>query len=227
VTALHRHQIVWLSPAGWQRILLRNSDRTQGECLEHWAANGFPLVVTKQSSDDQQVDAISLGLPAPDRWGRRRIALRVPRRDVLFFDEFPKFEEVLSLVHRDARAEGLQVVDELRSCGVFARVYGSLGWQHLTGLDHVRTNSDVDLWMAVSDLNQADAVARVLQACAHPRLALDGELMFNDGHSVAWREWLAWRAGHSKSLLVRTLSRVFMSRTFDCPVALGGPVSSG
>ena len=33
-----------------------------------------------------------------------------------------------------------------------------------------------------------------------------GELMFDDGTAVAWREWLAWRAGRVKSLLVKTIA---------------------
>jgi phosphoribosyl-dephospho-CoA transferase len=34
---------------------------------------------------------------------------------------------------------------------------------------------------------------------------LDGELMFSGGTAVAWREWLAWRTGRVKGLLVKTI----------------------
>jgi hypothetical protein len=85
---LHRHQIAWLGEAGWRRVLDRNWDATERDCLDHWAARQLPLVVTRQA-DSIGEDSISLGLPAPRRWGRRRLALTVARGDVLYFDEFP------------------------------------------------------------------------------------------------------------------------------------------
>src|SRR5438067_14087 len=98
-------------------------------------------------------------------------------------------------VHRMARS----------AAGAVGRVQGSDGWQHLTGLDHLRLGSDIDLGISVSDAGQADAVARQLQSfpCARPRV--DGELVFDGGDAVAWREWLCWRAGAAKALLVKRL----------------------
>ena len=36
--------------------------------------------------------------------------------------------------------------------------------------------------------------------------ASDGELIFDGDTAVSWREWLTWRAGGSRSILVKTLS---------------------
>ena len=96
-----------------------------------------------------------------------------------------------------------------------ARVYGSHGWQLLSGLDHVRAGSDIDLWLSVSDEAQADAAATCLQSVSDELPRLDGELMFDDGAAVAWREWLAWRAGRVKSLLVKTLVGSTLVRSRD------------
>lgn len=204
MTPLHRHQLARLGDAGWRNVLSRPWDAQAHECLAHWAAQRLPLVVTRQ---DAQVgdDVIALGLPAPARWGRRRLALSVARSDVLYFDEFESADRALNLLPAATRPAWQQLCRRLKAEGVNARVYGSYGWQLVSGLAYVRTGSDVDLWLSASDAAQADALAACLLAFStqHPRL--DGELMFDDGAAVAWREWLAWRAGRTKALLVKTI----------------------
>jgi Phosphoribosyl-dephospho-CoA transferase MdcG C-terminal domain len=84
-------------------------------------------------------------------------------------------------------------------------MYGSYGWQLLSGFDHVCAGSDIDLWLSVSDRAQADAAGVCLQSFSGELPRLDGELMFDDGTAVAWRKWLAWRAGRVQSLLVKRI----------------------
>jgi phosphoribosyl-dephospho-CoA transferase len=200
---LHRHQLARLTSAGWQRVRDREWDADARACLAHWAARDLPLVIARQPAGPAAADAIAMGLPAPGRWGRRRYAFSIPRADVSYFDEFPRAQEVRRLLPERVRGAWDALCDGLRSCGAPARVYGSHGWRHITGLDHVHADSDIDLWTAVSDAEQADEVARRLQsfACARPRL--DGELVFDDGGAVAWREWLAWRSGRARAVLVK------------------------
>jgi phosphoribosyl-dephospho-CoA transferase len=207
MTPLHRHQLAWLTAAGWQRLCDQAWDATARDCLAHWAVHRLPLVVTRQRGANPRSELfIAMGLPAPGRWQRRRLALEVARREVLYFDEFPIAGEVTPLLPQAARADWRRLCTLLGAAGLVARVYGSYGWQQLGGLDHVHRGSDIDVWMAVSDPGQADAAAAMLQAfpCAGPRL--DGELAFADGTSVAWREWLAWRGGRARSLLAKTLA---------------------
>jgi phosphoribosyl-dephospho-CoA transferase len=204
MTPLHRHQIAWLSRAGWQHLLDGDWDAEALACLQHWAERRLPVVVTRQPEplDD---DAVALGLCAPGRWRHRRLALAATRADVLYFDEFPRLEKVVTQLPSSARGPARQLAAALQACRTTARVYGSHGWQHLTGLDHLRDGSDLDLWVCVNDAEQADAVARALQAFAAPACRLDGELVFNGDSAVAWREWLAWRAGRTPALLVKRL----------------------
>jgi phosphoribosyl-dephospho-CoA transferase len=208
VTPLHRHQIAWLTPAGWQRVCDRDWDVTARACLTHWAAHGLPLVVTRQPRD--ATDTVAMGLPAPGLWERRRIALSISRSDVLYFDEFPIADKVTDLLPKASRGAWRRLCAEVKACGAVARVYGSYGWQCITELDHAHSVSDIDIWVAVSHPDQADAVAAVLQAfsCARPRL--DGELMFDGSTAVAWREWQCWRAGLTDRMLVKHLSGVAM-----------------
>lgn len=216
MTPLHRHQIARVSAAGWRSICNRDWDATARSCLTHWATQGLPLVVTRQQGGiDESSDDIALGLPAPGRWDRRRIALQIPRRDVLYFDEFPNATAVVRLLPHEAQGPWGRLCAGLKALGATARVYGSYGWQQISGLDHVRGGSDVDLWVAVSSADQADAVAALMQAFVCPRLRLDGELVFEGRTAAAWREWLAWRAGSAKALLVKTIAGASLVTTSD------------
>ncbi len=212
MTALHRHQLARLTPDAWRRQLQGHWDATAHECLSHWAAHGLPVVVTRQRSEDAG-QVISVGVAAPRRWQGRRLAFQVQRSEVLFFDEFPGLQKVRSLLPASARTPARQLALAVHACGATARVYGSYGWQHLTGLQHVRDGSDLDLWIAVNSIEQADAVAAALAAFASPSCRLDGELVFDGDAAVAWREWMSWRAGRADSVLVKHLNGPSLPRS--------------
>lgn len=201
---LHRHQIAWLSSDAWQRLLPLDWDDEARACLGCWADHGLPVVVTRQPAGGGD-GGISVGLCAPRRWGHRRLALRVQPAEVLYFDEFPRLDRVLAQLPPSARAPARALALALQASGTAARVYGSHGWQQLTGLDHVREGSDLDVWVAVAGPGQADAAAAAMEAFAAPSRRLDGELVFDGDAAVAWREWLAWRRGQVRSLLVKRL----------------------
>ena len=202
MTALHRHQIAWLSAGGWAQLLAGDWDAQARDCLAHWARHQLPVVVTRQP---EAADTIAMGLSAPQRWGRRRLALRVAPGDVLSFGEFPCLAQLVSALPPDAREPARQLGVALQACGATARVYGSHGWQHLSGLPHLREGSDLDVWVGVAGAAQADAVAAALHAFTSPACRLDGELVFDGDAAVAWREWLAWRSGRVASVLVKRL----------------------
>lgn len=208
MTKLHRHQLAQLTAAGWQRVLAGTWDDQARDCLAHWAQQRLPLVVTRQRP--QGDGAVSLGLPAPGRWQRRRIALAVPRSDIAQRDDFPLACRLAPLLAQPQRQAWRALCGGLSACGVTARVYGSHGWQLLTGLDHLRATSDIDLCIAVDGPAQADAVAVLLQSWSDG-LRLDGELVFAGDRAVAWREWLAWRARRTPSLLVKRLDGVALA----------------
>jgi phosphoribosyl-dephospho-CoA transferase len=210
---LRRHQLAYLSAEGWRQALELARDEQAQDCFRHWAAQGLPLVVTRQPlaleqdgvSLAQEPPRIALGLSAPPAWGRRLLRLQVQSSDVAWFGEFPWLSDAVPVLPRGVRA-GLQRLDEaLAARGLRAHVYGSVGWQRLTGQRYLHALSDLDLWLAVAHADEADAAVALLQRHAPTRPRLDGELVFADGGAVAWREWEAWRAGRSRALLVKRL----------------------
>ena len=69
------------------------------------------------------------------------------------------------------------------------RIFGSLAWSMLTGLDYLTDGSDLDLLLPVSrgsDLVRLTAELAAIEAVAPMRL--DGELVRDDGAGVNWRE---------------------------------------
>lgn len=176
--------------------------------LAQWSGHGLPLVVTRQPPEYAAQGKIALGLPSALAWGKLRLAVQVPEAAVRGFDEFPALGDVLGLLPACATAGAARLLQALDACGVTARVFGSYGWQSISGLPYLRPESDLDLCIRVDGIAQADAVAALLQAQALPLPRIDGELMFADGASVAWREWAAWRGGRTQALMVRHLDRI-------------------
>jgi phosphoribosyl-dephospho-CoA transferase len=165
-------------------------------------------------------DIVALGLPAPQAWARRRIALQVPCDTIAWLDEFPRAADVLRLLPAHARRPVHELLEGLASLGVQARVYGSHGWQLISGQRYLHADSDLDLWLTVQDPLQADAAAHRLQSMSLARPRLDGELVFVDGAAVAWREWATWRAGRTRGLLVKRLSGATIEHRLAMPGAV-------
>ena len=205
---LRRHQLAYLTAAGWEEALRWPAAQGIATQLRYWAAQGFPLVVTRQGTCTAVPGRIALGWPAPLRDGRQRVALNVAPKSVAWFDEFPEAHKALPLLPRGTRAPLQSLLAQLREIGVRPRVYGSYGWQLLSGLAYVHAASDFDLLLAVEHRDQADALVALLQASAPASLRIDGEFLFPDGGAVSWREYASWRAGLTRELLVKRLDSV-------------------
>jgi phosphoribosyl-dephospho-CoA transferase len=214
---IQRHRLVRLHTAGWADVLARQWDDEARACLAHWQEHDLPLVITRQpkADDDQGHDVLALGLPAPERWSRRRLGLQVSRAQVRGWSEFPRAAQVAKFLHESARREWQHLCRNLAALDVPARVYGSHGWQWLTGLRYLHAGSDLDLLLPVQRVAQADAVSALLSAGEGQPPRLDGELMFGDGSAVAWREWLRWRAGRTPQVIVKRIDASFLARSIE------------
>jgi phosphoribosyl-dephospho-CoA transferase len=215
---LRRHRLVWLDEYAWHRVLATASSPADPlpvpgsqtlDCLSHWAQQRWPLVVTRQAdaADASAPDGVlALGLSAPARWGRHTIGVSASLRGVMRHGAFPRAVELLSHLPATAQAGWERLCERLDRLEVVACVYGSHGWQQLTGMDYVHARSDIDLLVEVRSAAQADQAAALLLAADAGPLRIDGELAFEDGAAVAWREWLRFRSGQADRILVKRLT---------------------
>lgn len=211
MNALQRHTLAWLDAAGWSRVLEAGGSPQRDEarcCLAHWAAMDLPLVVTQQGPGRPGATGpLRLGLAAPLRWGRLRLAVLSTRIAVSRIGHFPAAEAAAPLLAPTLQGAWLALCADLQALGIAARVHGSHGWELLTGLHCRHAASDIDLLLPVASAADADAVAGRLAADRRtPRI--DGELIFPDGGAVAWREWQALRSGRTSQVLVKRLQGV-------------------
>jgi phosphoribosyl-dephospho-CoA transferase len=221
VNLLRRHQLVWLTPSGWQSAEAWAADREGSAqarlaAICHWAAHDLPLVVTRQACDWAGAvpgQALALGLALPHVWGRSRLRLDVRAGDIRATGAFPAMVEVAALLAPAVQARWEALGLALAELGVASVVYGSHGWQRLTGLDYLREGSDIDLLLQVASPEQADAAVAALHASGIDSPRLDGELVFPDGSAVAWREWAIWRAGLVEQVLVKRLDGPLLARS--------------
>ena len=88
-----------------------------------------------------------------------------------------------------------------------ARVFGSLAWQSLTGLDYVTDRSDLDVLFEFRGETDIDRfVADVAAIENEAPMRIDGELMRADGAAVNWREL----HGGGSELLVKSIESVIL-----------------
>ncbi len=218
MTPLRRHQLVWLDEYAWHRVLATASSNYPAltvpssqvqDCLAHWAQQGWPLVVTRQAAEPAALapaGVLALGLAAPARWGRQPISVSASWPGVARQGAFPTAGDIGPELPAAAQPGWQRLCQGLARLGLQAQVYGSYGWQRITGMNYVHAASDIDLLIAVRTAAQADLAAALLRAGEGGPVRIDGELAFDDGAAVAWREWLRFRAGQTDRILVKRLA---------------------
>lgn len=181
-----RQSLVTIDPAIWPQIIAGQDQ----EILQDWAARGWPAIVRRPNCVDSG-DAVPVGVPLPPSHGKARIALSVPRSAILSSSPPP----LLSDAAAAAPIEWQPTIASLLVALPALRCFGSLVWQHLTGLAYISDTSDLDLFAECRNPAEADTVATALQAIAPTaRPGLDGELASPDGAAVQWREWASGAA---------------------------------
>jgi phosphoribosyl-dephospho-CoA transferase len=211
--ALQRQQLVRLHAGAWSRLIRSAESDEQASLLLAWRERDLPLVVSRQPAGQLDSAYRMLGLPAPARWNRVGLTLRVGLVDIKSVAAFPTVAEVAPQLAGEVRGAWGELCCQLALARLDARVYGSYGWQHITDMPYVRSDSDLDLCVAVSSLDEADRAAAILDGAAHVLPRLDGELILLDGRGVAWREWLRWRAGWVQSVLAKGIDDLVVMRT--------------
>ena len=216
---IQRNSLVWPTPDGWTALRAQAlQDPTTQAVVAHWHAARLPLVVSRQAplASDAPAPLVALGLPAPLQWDRRRLAFALPVAQLAYSGRFPRLSEVSlrQRWRREALSLEFALGELLGHAAGAVQVYGSYGWQCLTGLRYLREGSDLDLRIAVPDRAAAAAVVRLLATQCLP-CRIDGELVWPDGQAVAWREMAQLLEGQVTRVLCKRLDSVALIALSD------------
>ena len=186
--ALPRHQLVRIRPTAWTALLASRPELGGEPLLGGWAERGWPLIVRRALPDEPQA-GLPLGLPLPPSAGKRRIAVQVRHGDIVSVAPLPNLADAMASAPPDWQACLRELITVGARHDVQPRVFGSLAWQHLTGLTYLGPSSDLDLIWPLPRRDRIGALLEELaQVEARAPMRLDGELVRADGAGVNWRE---------------------------------------
>ena len=178
-----RHSMVKVSTSGWTAVMNRYPELASEPIVAGWARAGHPLVVRRTACSDV-AGMIPLGLPLPPSHGKRRIAVSLAAIDIIASAPPPLLADAAAA----APAQWHATIDLLLQLQPQTRTFGSLAWQHLTGLPYLTDSSDLDLLWALSSAEQARALpSEIAEIARQAPMRLDGEIVGPAG-GVQWRE---------------------------------------
>jgi phosphoribosyl-dephospho-CoA transferase len=183
-----RHDLAFVSPQGWYAMLAARDDLAANPLVGRWSREGWPMV--RRRATPGEPAGVALGMPLPPFAGKKRLSFLSQNEDIVSMARPP----LLNAVHEAAPLRWQPTLDRLHEVavrhGVEARVFGSIAWSTLTGLDYVTGRSDLDVLLDFGgqvDLDRLSAEVAAIEAAAPMRI--DGELMREDGAAVNWREF--------------------------------------
>ncbi|HEX9172229.1 MAG TPA: malonate decarboxylase holo-[acyl-carrier-protein] synthase [Telluria sp.] len=181
-----RHDLVWLSDAGWEAAR-RAAEPGHAEAMLRWQEHAWPCVARRQEPgvDDSQV-CLGLALPPDPATGiKQRIGLQASLQEVTRATRPLSLRDALGAAPPAWRGALASLAAELP-----LHVYGSLALQSITGAAYLGPRSDIDLLLYPTRTDALQAALTLLDTAAQ-ELPLDGELVFPGGAAVAWKEWIA------------------------------------
>jgi len=173
------------APSAWVELLARRGDLAEEPLLIVWAQRGWPLVVRRPACGDI-AGAVPLGLPLPPTSDKRRLRLCLRAEEITDVAPPPRLADTAAAAPE--RWQG--AIASLVALNANVRCFGSLAWQHLTGLNYLRADSDLDLLWPVASARAADALAgRIAEIAERAPMRIDGEFITPAALGVQWQEW--------------------------------------
>ncbi|WP_349017045.1 malonate decarboxylase holo-[acyl-carrier-protein] synthase [Bradyrhizobium sp. Arg237L] len=215
---MRRHDLIFVRPESWCTALAARSDLAADPLVALWVENGWPLIGRRATPCERH--GVAVGLPLPPFAGKRRLSFLMQAEDVISIAPPPSLGAAARKAPPAWRPT-LERLDELASLhAVDARVFGSLAWRVLTGLDYLTDRSDLDLLLRIGrDTDVEGLVASIAEIEARAPMRLDGELVRDDGAAVNWRELHA----DADRVLVKTIDSVAL---LDTSLFLAGEMPS-
>jgi phosphoribosyl-dephospho-CoA transferase len=182
-----RHDLVWLSARGWERVLAGSGQASgHAAALAAWQQGGWPATVRRADADGSS-DTVALGISVLAAGaGKLRIGFCAALSDVinstaaLALAHLPPELPAAWRTHVPALQADLQ--------GLPVQFYGSASHQAVTGQVYLRDQSDLDL--LACPRSPAELNFMLAKFARHGEaLPLDGEIVFPSGAAVAWKEW--------------------------------------
>jgi triphosphoribosyl-dephospho-CoA synthase len=186
----HRHDLLLLKPDA--EIIGNDPDKN---VIRVWLSAGWPVIVCRPGTT---AAGIHCGIPLPPELGKKRITFAVNRTAVNQKLELPRLTECLSRLP-ESRRNVLSWMPYLEP-----EVFGSLAWQHLTGLPYLHEHSDIDLLFRVSNLPELRRLMTQLRQLESE--CCDIEIMLWNNRAFSWREF----CNDSPSVMVKTDHNVFL-----------------
>jgi phosphoribosyl-dephospho-CoA transferase len=201
-TPFQRHELLRVMPTAWAAALATRS-LGQDPMLSGWAGRGWPVIVRRRMDNDGTM--VPIGVPLPPAAGKARVALALPHDAVIARTPLPHLRTLAAPPRWRSTIVELLVLGERYA--VEPAAFGSLLWQHCTGLPYLSETSDIDLvWPVHRDCALApllDGIDRIERSAP---MRIDGEIVFADGAAANWRE-LRQVLGHRgpAQVLVKTM----------------------
>jgi phosphoribosyl-dephospho-CoA transferase len=174
-----------------------------------WADREWPVIVRRRAEADGPA-LVPVGLPLPPAAGKRRITLLLPPEGVLQRSSPPFLRTAARVADPGWRSTIASLLAVGARAGVEPAAFGSLLWQHLTGLAYLSPHSDLDLlWPVPAGFDVLSLLFSIAEVQRHGPLGIDGEIIFPDGSAVNWRElWNAHQTADQTTVLVKSMEGV-------------------
>lgn len=206
--AWQRHDLLHVVPQAWTAALAAHA---LGEVplLAQWADHGWPVIVRRRL-ESEALDVVPVGVPLPPAAGKLRVALNVPQEAVIA----RAAPTSLRTVAHKAEAAWQPAIAALVALGerhgIEPAAFGSLLWEHHTGLTYLSPRSDLDvIWSARAGCNIVDLLRGIARIERAAPMRIDGEIVFPQGAAANWRELhKAFDEDGPADILIKTMDGV-------------------
>jgi phosphoribosyl-dephospho-CoA transferase len=204
-----RHDLLHVTPDVWASDVAHCPSLAGVPLLRAWADRGWPVIVRRRA-EAEDPDLVPVGVPLPPVAGKRRVALLLPLEGVLQGSSPPLLRAAARVADPGWRPTIASLLALGARTGVAPAAFGSLLWQHLTGLAYLSPHSDIDvLWPVPADFDVLSLVSSIAEIQRDAPLRIDGEVIFPEGSAVNWRElWNAHQTADRATVLAKSMEGV-------------------